>query len=377
MAGVGMLDSTICDIYLVDEAGGIVGRPILTACVDAYSSMCCGYSLSGEGGVYSLRNLMLNVVTDKAEHCKSFGISIKDKEWNCNSLPAKLVTDMGSEYASDTFGQSSELGITLVNLPPYRPELKGPVEKFFDLIQGYFKPYLKGKGLIEPDFQERGAVDYRKEACLTMEEFEKIILHCIIFYNSQRILENFQYSEEMLNVGIRPYANCIWNWSVENKSANLIGVSREQLMLCLLPRVTGKFSRYGLKVNKMRYHNENYNEQYLQGKDVTVAYNPDDVTYVWLIENGEYVRFELIESRFKGQELEEVQGIQDSQNTLLNGAKKGRIQAEIALADHIQAIAGNRQRKPENKAVGSIRQNRQRAQREKHRDMMKEVAVNE
>ncbi len=33
--GVGMLDATVCDIYLVNEAGGLVGRPILTACVDA------------------------------------------------------------------------------------------------------------------------------------------------------------------------------------------------------------------------------------------------------------------------------------------------------------------------------------------------------
>ena len=57
--GVGMLDSTICDIYLVDDAGNLIGRPLLTACVDAYSGLCCGYSLSWEGGVYSLRGLMM------------------------------------------------------------------------------------------------------------------------------------------------------------------------------------------------------------------------------------------------------------------------------------------------------------------------------
>lgn len=48
--GMGMLDATVCDIYLVNEAGGIVGRPILTLCVDAYSGVVCGYSLSWEGG---------------------------------------------------------------------------------------------------------------------------------------------------------------------------------------------------------------------------------------------------------------------------------------------------------------------------------------
>lgn len=72
--GVGMLDSTICDIYLVDEANNLIGRPILTACVDAYSGLCCGYALSWEGGVQSLRGLLTSVITDKTDLCKQFGI---------------------------------------------------------------------------------------------------------------------------------------------------------------------------------------------------------------------------------------------------------------------------------------------------------------
>ena len=157
--GVVMLDSTICDIYLVDEAGNRIGRPLLAACIDAYSGLCCGYVLSWEGGVYSLRGLMANVIYDKVALCKRHGISITKESWNCNRLPATLVTDMGSEYKSANFEQIAELGVTVINLPPYRPELKGSVEKFFDLIQSYYKPYLKGKGVIEPDYQERGAHD--------------------------------------------------------------------------------------------------------------------------------------------------------------------------------------------------------------------------
>ena len=70
--GFAMLDSTICDIYLINDSGGLVGRPILTACIDGYSGLCCGYSLSWEGGVYSLRSLMLNVITDKKEWCRKW-----------------------------------------------------------------------------------------------------------------------------------------------------------------------------------------------------------------------------------------------------------------------------------------------------------------
>ena len=121
--GVGMLDATVCDIYLVNDAGNLVGRPILTACIDAYSSLCCGYSLSWEGGVYSMRGLMLNIITDKVSWCRKFGISIQAEDWDCDMLPATLVTDMGSEYKSENFEQISELGVTVVNLPSYRPEL--------------------------------------------------------------------------------------------------------------------------------------------------------------------------------------------------------------------------------------------------------------
>ena len=179
--GVGMLDSTICDIYLVDDCGKLVGRPVLCACVDAFSGLCCGYSLGWEGGTYSLRSLMLNVIADKQEWCSKHGVFIEPQEWDSNKLPGVFVTDMGSEYKGDTFSQITELGVKLINLAPYRPELKNRVEKFFDVIQTSYKKHLKGKGVIEPDYQERGAHDYRKDACLTLREFEQIILHCIHF----------------------------------------------------------------------------------------------------------------------------------------------------------------------------------------------------
>ena len=371
--GTGMLDATVCDIYLVDESGDIVGRPILTACVDTYSSLCCGYSLSWEGGVYSLRNLMLNVMADKQEHCRKFGITIEKETWDCGKMLGKFVTDMGTEYTSETFSQLAELGITITNLPPYRPELKGPVEKFFDLIQGYYKPYLKGKGLIEPDYRERGVHDYRKDACLTMDDFENIVLYCILFYNAQRILENFQYTEEMLEKKIKPYANEIWNYGQGQSGANLIEVTEEQLVLTLLPRTTGKFSRYGLKVNTMRYHHDNYAEKYLRGTAVTVAYNPEDVSYVWVLENGNYVRFTLIESRYKGKDLTGVQEMQDSQGELIGKEKEQKIQAEIDLANHIQVIVSHKEQS--NGKIRNIRQNRKREQEKRHKDFAKGVLM--
>lgn len=373
--GVGMLDATTLDIYLINEAGGLVGRPILTTCIDAYSGLCCGYSLSWEGGTYSLRNLMLNVITDKVEHCKSFGIEINRSDWSCDRLPGKMVTDMGSEYKGAAFEQITDLGVQVINLPSYRPELKSKVEKFFDCIQGYYRNQLKGRGVVEPDFQERGVHDYRKDACLTMADFEKIIIHCILFYNSRRVLGNFPYTEEMLATEIKPYASEIWNYGCGQEGCSLIKVSREQLILTLLPRANGKFTRQGLSVNGMHYHNKNFREQYLNGKECIIAYNPDNVCQIWLIENGAYISFELIESRFKNKGLEGVQSMKQRQRDLIRQEISNRTQAEVDLAGHISAIAGasGGQKKP---SIKNIRDNRKKEQDRQHKDFGKEVAVN-
>lgn len=373
--GVGMLDATVLDIYLVNEAGGVVGRPILTSCVDAYSGLCCGYSLSWEGGIYSLRDLMLNVISDKVEHCKSFGIEIKENDWNCNRLMGKLVTDMGSEYKGNNFEQITDLGVQLVNLPAYRPELKSRVEKFFDVIQGYYKNQLKGKGVVEPDFQERGVHDYRKDACLTLRDFEKIILYCIIFYNSKRVIENFPYTKEMLMQEVKPYASEIWNHGCRQEGCNLIKVDKEQLILTLLPRATGKFTRFGLAVNGMHYHNQLFREQYLQGKECVVVYDPDDTGRVWLIEKGGYIPFELIESRFKDKRLKDVEDMKQQQRELVKQETANRTQAEIDLVGHIQVIA-NKTVGEGHSSVKDIRGNRKKEQSRTHKNLVKEAVKN-
>ena len=324
--------------------------------------------LSWEGGVYSLRGLMECVIADKVELCRKHGIAIKSGDWNCNQLPATLVTDMGSEYKSANFEQIAELGVKVVNLPAYRPELKGSVEKFFDLIQSLYKPTLKGKGIIEPDYQERGAHDYRKDACITLDSFETILLHCILYYNCQRIIENFPYTEEMLSANIPPHASGIWNWSMGQPGANLITVSPDELLMALMPRVTGTFTRYGLKVNQLRYARDGYTEAYLSGGSVTVAYNPDDVSCVWLFDKGSYIPFYLIETRFNGMSLEAVEAMQTAQKGIVKDAVRDNLQARIDLAAHIKTIA-NGSVPAGSTQINSVRETRKRAQRKTHKTL--------
>ena len=370
--GTAMLDGTICDIYLVDDSGQLVGRPILVVACDANSSLCLGYSLLWEGGTYSLQKLMLNIIEDKVSLCERFGIQIVKEQWNVNRLPSVMVTDGGSEYTGQTFSQIAELGVSLVKLPSFRAELKGTVEKLFDLVQSSYKDILKGKGVIMPDFQERGSHDYRLDACLTMDEFEKIILRCIVHYNSERVIENYPTTEEMLDDGVPPYASEIWNYKLKTESASLISVSKRDLALTLLPRTNGKFTRFGLRVNKLRYHVDGYKEQYLSGGDAVVTYNPDDVSKVWLKEkDGSFAEFSLIESRFANMPLSEVASIQTMHKKIVQSELEQNYQAKIDLMNFIEGVSSGKQ--PADTSTKDIRQARTAEKRKRHRNIGGEI----
>lgn len=373
--GTGMIDSTICDIYLVDSSGNLVGRPVLTIITDSYSNgFVMGYALTWEGGTYSLRDLMLNVITDKVEWCKKFGILIKKEQWDSNQMPSVIVSDMGSEYKSATFSQITELGITLVNLPALRPELKSIVEKSFQLLQESVKPYLMDHGYVDKDAGERLAPDYRKGACLMIEDYEKVVIRSILYHNSQRILEDYPYTKEMIEAKVAPHPNCIFEWGKTQSGCNLITVSAKQLILTLLPRVNAKFTRKGLIVFGLRYNSEarNFTEEYLNGGDTIVAYNPESADAVYLLRDGEFIEFYLIESRFSGKSFEEIKEMQSAQKSIVGEAVHNNLQGRIDLASHVERIVGRKERSEDVNLKG-IRKTKKKAREERHRNFVEEV----
>lgn len=370
--GVGMIDSTIADVYLVDDGGKLVGRPIITACVDAYSGLCLGYSLGWEGGVYSLKGLMLNIITEKKSWCQDRGVFIESEDWPCHQLPGVFCCDRGSEYISDNFSTICELGPKLSALPSFRPELKSMVERWFGLLQDLYKPHLKGRGYVEKDANERGVSDYRLDACLTLRDFERIMLHCIVYLNSKRVID-FPFTDEMIADGVKPYANEIFAWGCLQMGANLIDVEPRRLIQTLLPRTTGRFKRNGLNVNGMRYKNNDpkYTEAYLSGGEVTVAYNPDDVSECWMIENGTYIPFVLIERRFAHKSLDAAKALQQARKQTINAAAADNLQAQLDLADHIQIIVA--QGNHTDVDLKNIRSTRKKERARTHIDYTKEV----
>ena len=138
-------------------------------------------------------------------------------------------------------------------------------------------------------------------------------------------------------VDCKPYANVLWNKnSIEHKD-NLIKVDKEILRLALLPRTEGRFKRNGLIVNKLRYKAFGFTNDYLKKDRCVVAFDPSDVSNVWLIRDGQYYKFELIEKYFEGKSLEEC----DLRNDNLKEFEVKELEDEIRLSKDIGIVSSN------------------------------------
>jgi hypothetical protein len=219
-----------------------------------------------------------------------------------------------------------------------------------------------------PDFQERGAHDYRKDACLTLEEFERIVVRCIVHYNSERVISDYPYTDEMIQAHLRPYACDIWNWKLQESGTNLIAASEKEIALTLFPRTDGKFTRYGLVVNRLRYHRDGYKDEYLKGGNCTVAYNPDDVSHIWLKTDNGFEEFSIIETMYTGKTLTEVAEKKQNQDVLIKSEAEGALQAKIQLMAFIEN-AVEHSTPPPNTSIKGIREKRQSEKRKKHRNI--------
>ena len=107
-----------------------------------------------------------------------------------------------------------------------------------------------------------------------------------------------------------------------------------------------------------------------------MAYDRTDVSCVWLYEDGEYKRFDLIESRYQGKDIQAVLDMKERQKEITNREQQQSIQSEIDLVSHIQTIKHNAttEASPD---VKNMRETREEERKRKHINYAKEAGLHD
>lgn len=360
--GAFQMDATQADIYLVSrlDKSAVIGRPNIYMAVDTATQLIAGIYVGLDAGEQAVINCLANATMDKVEFCKRYGIEIKKNEWPNTGLPGEIITDKGKEFIGSRMEElAMKYGIEFESLPPFRPDGKGLVEKSFDLIQERYKPLLRGKGVIEPDAQERWAVDYRSQAVLTLEDFTKVVIHCVLYLNSCRIIQNCQMGEAT------PVAAGLWKWYEEQGQSMVIPVSGEMLYQFGLPRKTATLSRKGIGKNGLWYVSRDYKkllERKRIGDTVQIAYDPENVSQVYVIDGMEYLHFELASycKQYIGATEAECQIEKDKHKANLKELERLDTEGRIKVLQNIQEIVGQAECADKDKINGTVIQNNRR-----------------
>lgn len=324
--GTYQMDATEADIYLVSrfDRSVVIGRPYIYLAVDTATELIAGIYIGMEAGETAMLKCLANAAADKVTFCQSFGVTIAPSQWPNKGMPHELVTDKGYDFCSKRVEELCiRYGVELQSLPPFRPDGKGLVEKSFDLIQQRYKPQLRGHGVIEADAQERWATDYRKQAILDIHQFTALVLHCIVYINSGRMLSCGRTAADL--------------W--ENSDHGLLEVDEKELHLLTLPREKEKLTRRGFHYNGLWYVPEQ-EEGFHPGDSYTVAVNADDSSCIYIVEQGRYYPCPLSDGcrEFQDLNVEELKSAKKIKQQQKSTAKQAQSEAGAVATMEIQKI---------------------------------------
>lgn len=343
------IDATIADIYLVSsfDRNLIIGRPIVYGVIDVYSRLITGIYVGLEGPSWLGAMMALdNMVMDKVEFCKQFGITIDESQWPAHHLPEIIIADRGEFEGYSVENLINNLNIKIENTSPYRGDLKGIIERQFRTINGKIK--RKAPGAIQKEYRERGDRDYRLDASLNLEEFTQIIIHLVLHHN-QKIIDKYPLEKEMIAVGLTATPINLWNWGIENRKGRLQTIHNQNIWrLNILPKGKARITRAGIKFKGLSYGSERaLNEQWYlkkRNQSIEVVFDPREMSQIY-IPHTDGIDFDTCylldtSAQNKGNTLEEIEFyqelLQEAKQQEANKQKENTLNVDAAIESIIQ-----------------------------------------
>lgn len=320
------MDATEADIYLVSrfDRSQVIGRPYIYLAVDTATQLISGVYVGLEAGELAVLKTLENAACNKVAFCQQYGIEITPDQWPNTGIPMEIITDKGRDFCSERIKEfCARYGIEMQSLPPFRPDQKSIVEKSFDLLQARYKPLLRGKGVIEDDAQERWSTDYRAQAVLDLDEFTAVMIHCIVYLNSGRLLPSGKTPAQA--------------WC--EAAPSLLAVDPDELHIFTLPRTMAKLTRRGIALSGMIYTPKDAASLCL-GSKYEIAYDPADSSTVFISENGHFfpARLNSKFDQFQGLSASEIQTLKRAQQKDRQVSRQSEVSASVAATHAVQAI---------------------------------------
>lgn len=259
------LDPTLGDIYLVSEFDRtrIIGRPVIYIIVDVFSHLIIGMAVCLDAPSWrAVMQALENMVRNKVDFCREYGFTITETDWPSHQLPKSIIADRGELLSKNSDALGEKLGIKVINTPPYRPDWKAIVERYFRLINEFVIDWAPG---AIREYPPRSGHDYRLDSRLTLHELRQLLIGCILEHNMAHKIKDYPRNKDMFADGVQAYPAKLWKWGVANRSGYLREQPPENIRLKLLPGKTASVTPEGIRFKGFYYECERaWNEKWFE-----------------------------------------------------------------------------------------------------------------
>jgi putative transposase len=262
---------------------------------------------------------MRSISQDKQQLCTRLGVKYDPEDWPAHQIfPREFLADR-SELLTNTSKQiADELGLIITNVPSKRAEWKPIVECEFKQTRMILQDRAPGFDPPENAKQRQGK-HYEKDACLSLAQFETIILMTIIRHNRS------------------PIRAALWNHDIVAQAGSLPRYTEERVRMALLPRDEATVTEHGIEFGGCYYTCPEALSQgwFVQGRKqrfkLTVSYDRRLVDTVYVHDRnrkGAVYQCKLTtrSDKYAGKSLVEVFALEKFQKALIASSEYARMQ---------------------------------------------------
>lgn len=181
------IDSTSADVFLVPkEEDEAPYRPTLYVVTDVYTGYILAVVATATNACYqTAADVLFLASSDKRAWLEEYEIEYNESDWPIRGLPHQITADNGelAHYQIEYLTRAT--GITMVNTPSGRPDLKPKVERAIGLVQQDTHEFLCKAFPDKVTLRKAGGRDNRIYARLTLKEYEQIIIASAMKINSR------------------------------------------------------------------------------------------------------------------------------------------------------------------------------------------------
>jgi len=274
-----------------------IGRGSLGAVHDVASPMIAGSRFSmAHSSTQEALLLMQSAFLPKVPYCELYGVEIQEEQWPVHGLCSRAFADngeLGTRRAGQFFGRYH---IALENERAYNPTDKGTVERYFGVLEEHEIKMLPGNTRGERQF---GDPKCPLDGKISPEAMQQIFILAVLKRLKEENYDKFMPTDA-IRKEIAPSALGLWQWS----KARGLGLLREVpdkkiLSFSTLPTLHARIKGNGLNFKKLHYVSRELNglsffsKRRRNSEWVMVAYEPNLIDYIYVVENGKVYRLQL------------------------------------------------------------------------------------